>query len=141
VREPLPEDLPILEAYNEASAAFVQAATSPSGLEALAAYNTPEHLRIVDAYLARRHSEGAYLETKLGLTSRPYVLVEPRSLEQVFVFDCQLDGTYWASVRTGAPLAGEVAQIRAVGVATELRWLDDHWAVASSGENSTACAG
>ena len=117
VRQVPPGDMPIVDAYkayigvfNQAAAANPVNASVDLGGVATAAFATT-----IRNYLASQRDKGAVLNTSLGVTLRPFVVADPRSATEVYVNDCQLDGSYWMD-SAGNPLPGERAAVWRNGV-------------------------
>lgn len=130
VRQVPPGDMPIVDAYkayigvfNQAAAANPVNASVDLGGVATAAFATT-----IRNYLASQRDKGAVLNTSLGVTLRPFVVADPRSATEVYVNDCQLDGSYWMD-SAGNPLPGERAAVRRNGVLVKLVLRDGQWLV------------
>ena len=142
VRPVLPEDQPIVHAYKAYIDAYHQGATSnPVNSDVdLSAVATPTFAASIRSYLVGQRGKGAVLNISLGVTLRPFVVADPRTSTEVYVNDCQLDGTYWADA-SGQPLTGEHAAVRRNGVLVKLVLRDGKWLVDGGGQDSRACTG
>lgn len=140
-RRPAPGDGPIIDAYvamlNTYTMIASHAPVDPNA-SALGSLGTDGWLVDIRAELARHRDASEVMNTALGLTLRPYV-IESKTATQATVFDCQLDGTYWASSPSGAPAPGETAAVKQFGARAALVKVGDRWLVDSSQPNGGAC--
>lgn len=139
---PVPaEDMPMVDAYKAYLTAFIKAASSsPVDAEAaaLAPLTTPDFVAQIRSFLKAKRDINAVLNVSLGVTPRPFVVASPRSASEVYVNDCQLDGSYWVDA-SGTPLPGQKAQVKRVGLLTKITLVNGSWVVAGGGEQGGAC--
>lgn len=141
VRPVPPEDMPMVDAYKAYLVTFIQAASSsPVDAEAtpLVPLTTPDFVAQIRAFLKAKREAGAVLNVSLGVTPRPFVVAAPRTATEVYVNDCQLDGSFWADA-AGNPLPGQKAQVKRIGFLTKMTLVDGSWVVAGGGEQGGAC--
>ncbi len=136
VFSPIPEDIPILEAYTNASLAYYRAFTTTLNTEA------PEFERY---FVESGHNydanfedarQGGYLGSLgNGVTLRPYVLGDHRSYNSAVVLDCYLENQSYV-------LNGQMAELGPLEtsgtIATMVR-TDGAWKVDKISTRSEAC--
>lgn len=134
----LPEHQPIIEAY--VAAVYAQLVTysrwplDPTSPELTAAPITERVLQANNDGMVERTQKNQVLDVSGGVTLRPYV-VENDDPTRAFVWDCQIDATFWKDKDTGdkAPPdawpnlgpPGVETGVVAVMVLVDGRWLLD----------------
>jgi hypothetical protein len=100
----LPEHQPIIDAYlaavNAQLITYSRWPLDPTSPELTAAPITPRVLRANNDGMVERTEKNQVLDVSGGITLRPYV-VENEDPTRAFVWDCQIDATFWKDVDTG----------------------------------------
>jgi len=133
-------DRPVIEAYLQARLVYFESITSnPMDLD---------HPGWTEMYadggemflssLRSRTDEGQVASLADGIVLRPTVLGEDRSDTTAIVFDCVLDGGYFA-LPDGALAPGSVRGVIASGVGYRLELIGSDWLVSDWGVQEDAC--
>ena len=139
-----PEEQPIVEAYRRAvEAELVTYSRWPLDPESPELVNGPFTARVMEPIrqgIADRTALNQVLDISGGITLRPYVVEDDDGdPDRVFVWDCQIDATFWKDVDTGekappdafpnAGPPGVATGVVAVMVNVDGRWLLDQGAL------------
>lgn len=139
-----PEDAPIVDAYRGAVEAelltYSRWPLDPESPELLNGPFTAEVMEPIRAGIADRSALNQVLDISGGITLRPYVIEDDDGdPDRVFVWDCQIDATFWKDVDTGekappdafpnAGPPGVETGVVAVMVKVDGRWLLDEGAL------------
>jgi len=134
----LPEHQPIIDAYlaavNAQLITYSRWPLDPTSPELAAAPITARVLQANNDGMVERTQKNQVLDLSGGITLRPYV-VENDDPTRAFVWDCQIDATFWKDVNTGAKAPpdawpnlgppGVETGVVAVMVLVDGRWLLD----------------
>ena len=139
-----PEEQPIVEAYRRAvEAELVTYSRWPLDPDSPELVNGPFTARVMEPIrqgIADRTALNQVLDISGGITLRPYVVEDDDGdPDRVFVWDCQIDATFWKDVDTGekappdafpnAGPPGVATGVVAVMVNVDGRWLLDQGAL------------
>lgn len=145
-----PEQQPVIDAYragveaeNLTYARWPLDAASP---ELTAAPFTDKARGAIESGIAERTTRNQVLDISDGLTLRPYVVEDDDGdPNRVFVWDCQIDATFWKDADTGEkappdafPNAGPPGV--EIGVVAVLVNVDGQWLLDEGGLEPQACA-
>lgn len=134
----LPEHEPIIDAYlaavNAQLITYSRWPLDPTSPELAAAPITARVVKANNDGMVERTQKNQVLDLSGGITLRPYV-VENEDPTRAFVWDCQIDATFWKDVATGAKAPpdawpnlgppGVETGVVAVMVLVDGRWLLD----------------
>jgi hypothetical protein len=143
----LPEQQPIVDAYLAAVQAqlftFARWPLDPRSPELVAAPITANILASQNTGMIERTAKNQVLDISGGITLRPYV-VENDDPNKAFVWDCQIDATFWKDRDTGEkappdawPNAGPPGV--ETGVVAVLILVDGRWLLDDGGVEPQAC--
>jgi hypothetical protein len=139
---PLPEDSEILAAYARAQQAlYVQASQIP-----VVAMPSPELAnvtldpeRLAAGTLGRFSAAAQHVDTSGGMVLRPIVLADPRTEDEAFIFDCQLDGVVYVNDADGSLADGEVRGVTEFPQVASLVRVDGRWFLDELSRDERAC--
>ena len=143
----LPEQQPIIDAYVAGVEAqlvtYARWPLDPKSPELLAAPLTARVLDANNSGMVERTQKNQVLDISGGITLRPYV-VESSDPSRVFVWDCQIDATFWKDKDTGEkappdawPNVGPPGV--ETGVSAVLVLVDGEWLLDDGGLEPQAC--
>ena len=139
-----PEEQPIVDAYRQAvEAELLTYSRWPLDPDSSELVNGPFSARVMEPIrqgIADRTALNQVLDISGGITLRPYVVEDDDGdPDRVFVWDCQIDATFWKDVDTGekappdafpnAGPPGVETGVVAVMVNVDGRWLLDEGAL------------
>jgi hypothetical protein len=140
---PLPEDREILAAYAAAQQAYHEQASrtpvDPVPSAALADSVLDGGQLLSEAILQPTSAKGQHLDLSAGIVLRPFVLADPRSEDEVFIFDCQFDGTVLVNDSDGSLVDGQIAGVKEFPQVVSLKKTDGRWIVDRFGKDERAC--
>ncbi|MBI5089447.1 MAG: hypothetical protein HZB15_11485 [Actinobacteria bacterium] len=131
------EDIPILEAYANASRTFHEAATTTvtTASPDFARYYTDAGAQYEENFSAAR--DGGYVgNLGDGIVLRPYLLHDETSASTAVVLDCTLDDGEFVLRNGGAPDPGPPQR---KGLVATMRLVDGQWKVEATGPEPGAC--
>jgi hypothetical protein len=143
----LPEQQPILDAYIAATNAelitYSRWPLDPTSAELLAAPLSSDMRDRENSGLVERAQLNQVLDISGGMTLRPYV-VETEDPTRAFVWDCQIDATFWKDKDTGEKAPPDVWPNAGppgveIGVVAVLVLVDDEWLLDDGGLEPQAC--
>jgi hypothetical protein len=143
----LPEHQPIIDAYVQAINAelvtYSRWPLDPTSAELLAAPLTDAMRTKENTGLVERTERNQVLDIGGGMTLRPYV-VENEDPARAFVWDCQIDATFWKDKDTGEkappdawPNVGPPGV--EVGVVAVMVFVEGQWSLDDGGLEPQAC--
>ena len=145
-----PEQQPIIDAYRTGVEAenltYARWPLDPASPELTAAPFTDKARGAIESGIAERTTRNQVLDISGGLTLRPYVVEDDDGdPNRVFVWDCQIDATFWKDADTGEkappdafPNAGPPGV--EIGVVAVLVNVDGQWLLDEGGLEPQACA-
>lgn len=137
VFSPIPEDIPILEAYANALSIYYRAAstdvtTDHPGFDLYYA----DGGALLDKAFSNARGGGYVLSLGAGVVLRPYVLEDRRTESAATVLDCYLEDQIYY-LRNADPPASGVLEPR--GQIVTMKIVDNVWMVDEAGEETQAC--
>lgn len=145
-----PDQQPIIDAYRAGVEAenltYARWPLDPASPELTAAPFTDKARGAIEAGIAERTTRNQVLDISGGLTLRPYVVEDDDGdPNRVFVWDCQIDATFWKDADTGDkappdafPNAGPPGV--EIGVVAVLVNVGGQWLLDEGGLEPQACA-
>lgn len=145
-----PEQQPIIDAYRAGVEAenltYARWPLDPASPELTVAPFTDKARGAIESGIAERTTRNQVLDISGGLTLRPYVVEDDDGdPNRVFVWDCQIDATFWKDADTGEkappdafPNAGPPGV--EIGVVAVLVNVDGQWLLDEGGLEPQACA-
>lgn len=145
-----PEQQPVIDAYRAGVEAenltYARWPLDPASPELTAAPFTDKARGAIESGIAERTALNQVLDISGGLTLRPYVVEDDDGdPNRVFVWDCQIDATFWKDADTGEkappdafPNAGPPGV--EIGVVAVLVNVDGQWLLDEGGLEPQACA-
>jgi len=131
-----PDDIPVLEAYANASRVYYSAVLTDMTVDpaAFEPYVIDKGAKYESAFAAAR-AKGQIGSVGAGVLLRPYVLSDRSTAASAVVLDCYLQDEHYL-------LAGEadtIGQLRPKGVAATMLFVDGAWKLDAIGSESRAC--
>ncbi|CAB4604495.1 MAG: hypothetical protein F2534_23455 [Actinobacteria bacterium] len=132
-----PDDIPILEAYANASLAYYRAATTTRTTEHpdFAKYFTDSGAKFEVSFQQARDG-GFVLSLGTGVVLRPYIPADQRSATSAIVLDCYLQNQQFFLPSEGAPAPAELTTSPTIA---SMVLVDGQWKIESSASEPAAC--
>lgn len=137
---PSPADIPIIEAYLQATLVYFRAVTTnpinldDPGWAMYYADGGESYFRVLRA----KQADGQMVDLDLGVVVRPRVIGDERSNDAAVVFDCTLDGSVWR-YRDGRLAPGSTPGVIDSGFSSQLVRDGTHWISLGIGSQADAC--
>ena len=143
IQPPLPEDIEIITAYIEERDALTELITqrpmAAQVSERYAAATIDGGAAALESLLRPGAAAGQYFDVSAGVVFRPVVIADPRSDNEAFVFDCQLDGSVLRNA-DGSLVDGQVEGVKEYPQVARIERVDGRWLVAAVSSDDRVCS-